>query len=176
MKTHLRIIYAALLGLTSCFDLVQSKDDNAMYRINRLTGSVDRVIGQTLTPTQVFDPYKADSSGELSRSWNELGIKGDKIKVNLKTRWIDNRLYYLVNARPASLLKAARENSYGARLGLELLTEGGLKINAFPVSLDEMTQIVDNQNQGQSFTYSGSLPMTLDTFRSISNWTTTWNF
>ena len=163
-----------MISLSSCFDLVQS--NNALYRVNRITGGVDRIIGQTLTPTQVFDPYKADSSGELSRAWNEISIKGDKIKVNLKTRWIDNRLYYLVNARPASLIKSAQKNNYNTKLGLELLTEGNLKITAFPVLLNEMTQIVDGQNQGQSFTYSESIPMTLDTFQTISNWTTTWNF
>ena len=179
MTTIVKVLPLAILTsltLTSCWELKESQNEPGVaYKVNRVTGEVQRIDGYSAIAVKTIASTSPEENA-LFNTWREIDIKSGKVKVNLKTRWIDGKVYWIMGARPFTVLKAARDSSGYASITLQLQSGEGFTLFQQPCMLSEMTRIVDGSDQPQSLQCVGSKPLSLDTYLNVKNWTSEWNF
>ena len=117
------------------------------------------------------------SDGKL-KDWGTKAVDGG-IRLNVRTKWRDGKLFYLASMSPADSVRAF----FGHRVvsppakphpgelvpyALAVLLEDGdgFEIDSIPVRLPDLTE----EWARKSYTLRGSTPLAIDEYRSIRAW------
>jgi hypothetical protein len=180
------ILMATIVILSSCglfnrYDQVTSNTENlallnkatgTLYYINKSGRIMDIVdLGLSSEAKSIIQSEKDDrEKAQKYRDLGEQNISGTKYALYFKIRYYKDRLLYQIEMKP-----------YDETITYKSSTIHILLTDIIGFTLEEIipstwTTVVDEKGKKISMSASGSLPMTLDNFMEIEQWSPRWRF
>jgi hypothetical protein len=181
-KLKLLIIFILLVSV-GCqrgnpdYELISN--GGTLYRLNKRTGKIDMIFGKEIIPLEdrTREIQKMISSiSERSKTWPEetLPVAGG-LKINLKTRWKDNYLYFIFSVSPyKNLREAYRANLSSQGFTLRFYDAEGFQIFEIEVKLSDMSRIVDEKGEPIYLEINSRVPCNVETYFAMEAWTCSW--
>lgn len=183
---RLALVALAVVALTAC-DQTGGKHEivragNQTYLLNKATGEAKLIEGSTLLPVRSPDPSGGNEPFKKAKNWPEQAINDlPGVKFKVRTKYRDGAMVWAIEAGP---FPGELEQAYkGIRLGaltqptvmFELYDEEGFKTgDAIEVKIRLGSRTVNEKNEVIELNWSGTQPMSADTYRSAAFLSTRW--
>lgn len=182
----LAIVSAAVLTLTAC-DQISVKHEivragNQTFLLNKATGEAKLIDGAALVAVKAQEPTAGGEPFKKAKVWPEQSINDlQGVKFKLRTKYRDGAMLWNIEAAP---FPGELEQTYKAiQLGsiikptvmFELYDDEGFKTGeVIEVKVRLGSRTVNAKNEVIELNWSGTQPMTPDTYRSAASISTRW--
>jgi hypothetical protein len=163
------------------YQLVSEKDGSMtfldkragkVYYVNK-SGNIVDVVDLRISDKSVQTiktAKEAQDNAQKNRDMGEQSISGTKFKLTFQTRYYKDRLLYHVEMKPFDETAVFKAST----IRLDLVDTMGFTLEKIEPSL--WFTVVDAKGTKVSVAASGELPLTLDNFLEISDWSPSWRF
>ncbi len=182
----LALLSTAVLTLTAC-DQISGKHDivragNQTFLLNRANGDAKLIDGTSLVAIRASEPVAGSESYKIAKTWPEQSINDlEGVKFKLRTKYRDGAMLWAVEAAPfAGELEQAYKTAQTGPLThstvmFELYDDEGFKTGeAIELKVRFGSRTVNAKNEVVELGWSGTQPMTPDTYRSAAFISTRW--
>lgn len=186
MKPYTPLAIASLLALSGC-DQISGKYEivragSQTFLLNRSSGEAKVVDGVALIPVKDADPANADASFKQAKPWADQVINDlPNVKFKVRTKYRDGAMLWNVEGGPfpgelEKAYKATTVDSYQQpTLLIELYDSDGFKTGeAIELKIRMGTRTVNQKNEVYALSWTGTQPMTAETYRAASYISTRW--
>jgi hypothetical protein len=119
------------------------------------------------------------SSEPEIKAWPEIANEqlGSGVREQLKTRWADGTLTYILEVAPVSdsLTKTRKDYGLGGTFVVQFSDESGFVVLKDSLYIKEMTQIMDDRGVPMSLRYQGEAKCDRSAYHSIKKWDLAWS-
>jgi|ERR1022692_705360 hypothetical protein len=119
------------------------------------------------------------SSTPEIKEWPEIPNDqlGPGVREQLKTRWADGTLNYILEVTPVSeaLMKTRKDYRPGGTFVVQFSDESGFVVLKDSLYIKEMTQIMDDRGAPLSLRYQGEAKCDRGVYHSIRKWEIAWS-
>lgn len=180
------LVSTAVLTLAGC-DQVSGKHEivragNQTFLLNKGTGDAKLIDGTSLVVVKTPEPTAGSEPYKKAKAWPEQSINDlQGVKFKLRTKYRDGTMLWSVEANPFA---GELEQAYKAmQLGglaqptvmFELYDDEGFKTgDAIEIKIRLGSRTVNAKNEVVELNWSGTQPMSPDTYRSADFVSTRW--
>lgn len=177
---------AALLALTAC-DQIAGKHEivragNQTFLLNKATGDAKLIDGASLVAVKAPEPTAGGEPFKMAKTWPEQSINDlQGVKFKLRTKYRDGAMLWSIEAGPfpGELEQTYKATQIGSLLQptvmFELYDDEGFKTGeAIELKVRLGSRTVNSKNEVMELNWSGTQPMTPDTYRSAAFVSTRW--
>ena len=111
---------------------------------------------------------EANDALQRMREWDKRTISGTNYSLELSTRFYDDRLLYILEMSPFDNNASGLANT----ITVHLLDEAGFVLEVLRPQV--WSRIVNSEGKATAMSSRGGIPITLDNYMEISNWSPTW--
>ena len=182
----LAIVSAVVLTLTAC-DQISVKHEivragNQTFLLNKATGEAKLIDGAALVAVKAPEPTAGGEPLKKAKVWPEQSINDlQGVKFKLRTKYRDGAMLWNIEAAP---FPGELEQTYKAiqlasiiqpTVMFELYDDEGFKTGeVIEVKVRLGSRTVNAKNEVIELNWSGTQPMTPDTYRSAASISTRW--
>ena len=186
MLIHKLVLLAVVLNLAAC-DQISAKHEivragNQTFLLNKTTGEAKLIDGTSLVAVKAPEPTAGGEPFKMAKAWPEQSINDlQGVKFKLRTKYRDGAMLWSIEAAP---FPGELEQTYKAiQLGsplqptvmIELYDAEGFKTgDAIELKVRLGSRTVNSKNEVVELSWSGTQPMTPDTYRSAAFVSTRW--
>jgi hypothetical protein len=188
------ILIIMIICLSSCSNLItenKSKDIQIIKGMDGNTTILDSdnkqllIIGQSNRIIDVIDLQLTEeqisaikTQKELNDNkvkvnyWNSFTPPKEKYSISFSTRYYKDQCLYRISISPWD----TRLQQRGFKLvNLQLSDISGFTLEEVFLPTTDWTRVVDSNGVPTEFQLTGKIPMTLDNYMEVSDWSCTWN-
>ena len=182
----LAVVSATVLTLTAC-DQVSGKHEivragNQNFLLNKSTGETKLIDGANLVAVKAPEPTSGGEPFKKAKAWPEQSINDlQGVKFKLRTKYRDGAMLWNIEAAP---FPGELEQTYKGTqvtsliqptLMFELYDDEGFKTGeVIEVKVRLGSRTVNAKNEVIELNWSGTQPMTPETYRSAASVSTRW--
>ena len=186
MLIHKLVLLAVVLNLAAC-DQISAKHEivragNQTFLLNKTTGEAKLIDGTSLVAVKAPEPTAGGEPFKMAKAWPEQSINDlQGVKFKLRTKYRDGAMLWSIEAAP---FPGELEQTYKAiQLGsplqptvmIELYDAEGFKTgDAIELKVRLGSRTVNSKYEVVELSWSGTQPMTPDTYRSAAFVSTRW--
>lgn len=168
------------------YQIIKNKDGK-MYRFNKKTGEMMMIENDKAVPLDNIESTMAEKSEDLVLSepvdWGEWVIPHKGLKMQLRTNWRNNSLYYQFKVFPYYLLakmfkKSEKDYQYNLiwyGFIIKFLDKNGFIIKEIPVKLWDMERIVNKDGEEIALSLNSNDLCTKEDYFSIETYEIVWS-
>jgi hypothetical protein len=182
----LAIVLVAVFALAAC-DQTSGKHEivragNQTFLLNKATGEAKLIDGAAMVAVKAPELTATGEPFTKAKAWPEQSINDLKdVKFKLRTKFRDGAMLWNIEAAPfaGELEKTYKAIQLGSPIQptvmFELYDDEGFKTGEMiEIKLHLGARIVDTKNEVMELNWSGTQPMTPDTYRSAASVRTRW--
>ncbi len=149
-----------------------NKANGTLYYINK-SGRIMDIVDLKLSTDAINAIQSEKDEREKAQKYRDLGeqkISGTKYTLYFKIRYYKDRLLYQIEMKPYDDTVSYKAST------VEISLTDMMGFSLEQIRPATWTTIVDEKGKKVSMSASGSLPMTLDNFMEIIQWSPRWRF
>ena len=175
------VLFSCGSSIWDKYQLVSEKDGNLtfldnragkVYYVNR-SGNIVDVVDLRISEQNVQSIKKAKDTRESSQKNRDLGeqaISGTKFTLNAQIRYYKDRLLYHIEMKPYDETAVYKAGT----IRVDLVDTMGFTLEK--IEPGSWYTEVNSKGNRIGVAAAGEIPMTLDNFLEVSNWSPTWRF
>lgn len=134
---------------------------------NRVVDYVDLKLNSSEITRIQIDKDLNDSAQKM-KFWGDKNIPGTKYSLELSTRFYNDKLLYILQIRPYDDGVSRLANT----ITVDLVDTAGFVLET--IDPTRWIRIVNDEGKAQRLSTSGSLPVTLENYFEIDDWSPSW--